>query len=143
MRFRTITSLLITTAILAACSDSATAPTPASLEAELEAVVTERSATPNELASAQDRRDGRQPPRDRLTERQKACIETAVAEFRAANKGILDELEAIHKQAREARAAGATRQEIARILNQATPLLERLRAARAALYQKIRACLNA
>lgn len=142
MRFRTITALLISTAILAACSDSATAPTSASLEAELAAVVQERSASPNELASAQDRRDGRRPVRDALTERQKSCIEAAVAEFRAANKGILDELEAIHKQAREARAAGATRQEIARILNQAAPLLERLRAANEALHKKIRACLN-
>jgi mevalonate kinase len=143
MRFRTITVLLSTTAILAACSDSATAPSPA-LESELDEVVLETSASPNDLARAQDRRD-RKPPRDRdrLTERQKECIQDAIEAFRSANKEVLDALQAIHQKAREAKAAGATRAEVARILEQAKPLLERLRAAHEALHKEIRACLAA
>ena len=142
MRFRTITVLLSATAILAACSDSATAPSPA-LESELEDVMLETSASPNELAAAQDRRDNptrNQPPRE-LTERQKQCIQDAIEAFRSANKEVLDALQAIHKKAREAKAAGATRAEVARILEQAKPLLERLRAAHEALHKEIRACL--
>lgn len=143
MRFRTFTVLLSATAILAACSDSATAPSPA-LEAELDEVVLETSASPNDLARAQDRRD-RRPPRDsvRLTERQKECIQDVIEAFRSANKEVLDALQAIHQKAREAKAAGATRAEVARILEQAKPLLERLREAHQALHEKIRACLAA
>lgn len=143
MRFRTITVLLSTTAILAACSDSATGPSPA-LESELEEVMLETSASPNEVARAQDRRD-RKPPRvgDRLTDRQKECIQDAIAAFRSANKEVLDALQAIHQKAREAKAAGATRAEVARILEEAKPLLERLRAAHEALHKEIRACLAA
>lgn len=144
MQFRTITALLCTTAILAACSDSATAPTPAA-ETELDELVVEMSAQANDVAAAQDRRDTpRGKPvreRPRLTEEQKQCIQDAVAEFRAANKDLIEQLQAIHKQAREAKAAGATREEIARILAEAKPLLERLRAAHEALHKAIRACL--
>ena len=146
MQVRTITALLCTAAILAACSDSATAPTPA-VETELDELVFEVSAQPNDVAAAQDRRDTpRGKPtreRPRLTEEQKQCIQDAVADFRAANKELIDQLQAIHQKAREAKAAGATREEIARILEQAKPLLERLRAAHEALHKKIRACLAA
>ena len=145
MRFRTITALLTTTAILAACSDSATAPSP-SVEAELEEVIFDISAEPNDVAAAQDRRERptttAQPPRERrLTEAQRQCIKDAVEAFRTANQSVLEQLQAIHKKAREAVAAGATRAEVRRILEQAKPLLERLRAAHEALHQKIRACL--
>lgn len=141
MRIRTISVLLSMTAILAACSDSTTAPS-AALESELEEVMLETSASPNEVARAQDRRD-RKPPRgaDRLTEKQKECIQDAIAGFRSANKEVLDALKAIHQKAREAKAAGATRAEVARILEDAKPLLERLRAAHEALHKEIRACL--
>ncbi|HJU75565.1 MAG TPA: hypothetical protein VJ717_17610 [Gemmatimonadaceae bacterium] len=145
MRFRTITALLITTAALAACSDSATAPSP-SVETELDEVIFDISAEPNDVAAAQDRRDrpttAATPPRERrLTEAQRQCIKDAVEEFRTANAAVLEQLQAIHKKAREAVAAGATRAEVRRILEQAKPLLERLRAAHEALHQKIRACL--
>jgi hypothetical protein len=144
MQFRTITALLCTATILAACSDSATAPSPA-VETELDEIVFETSASADDVAAAQDRRDTPrgQPTlaRPRLTEQQKQCIQDAVADFREANKGLLEQLQAIHKKAREAYAAGATREEIARILEQAKPLLERLRAAHEALHKAIRACL--
>ncbi len=142
MRFRTMTALLTTAAILSACSDSATAPT-STLEEEIEALVFDATASASELAARADttRRGPRQEP-VRLTDAQKKCIEDAVAAFRAANKDVLDALEAIHVKARAAKAAGATRAEIARILEQATPLLERLRPATEALHQKIRACLR-
>ncbi len=142
MRFRTITALLTTTAILAACSDSVTAPTP-SVEAELEEVVFDVSASPNDVAAAAERRDKpRGPaPERRLTEEQKKCVQDAIEAFRDANKDVLDALKAIHEKAREAKAAGATREEIRRILEQAQPLLERLREAHQALHEKIRACL--
>lgn len=141
MRIRTISVLLSMTAILAACSDSTTAPS-AALESELEEVMLETSASPNEVALAQDRRD-RKPPRggDRLTDKQKECIQDAITAFRSANKEVLDALKAIHQKAREAKAAGATRAEVARILEDAKPLLERLRAAHEALHKEIRACL--
>jgi hypothetical protein len=142
MRFRTITALLTTATIFMACSDSATAPTPTeNLEAELAAIVAEQSASPNDFAAAQDRRDGR-PPRVRLTEEQRQCIHNAVQEFREANAETLAALHEIYQKAREARAAGATRAEVARILQEAKPLLERLRSAHEALQQKIRACLT-
>ena len=144
MQFRTITALLCTTAILAACSDSATAPTPA-VETELDEIVFETSASADDIATAQDKRDtprGKRPVvRPRLTEEQKQCIQDAIAEFRAAHKELIDQLQAIHQKAREAKAAGATREEIARILEEAKPLLERLRAAHEALHKAIRACL--
>jgi hypothetical protein len=144
MQFRTITALLCTATILAACSDSATAPNPA-VETELDEIVFETSASADDVAAAQDRRDNPRGvatrDRPRLTEEQKQCIQDAVADFREANKGLLEQLQAIHKKAREAYAAGATREEIARILEQAKPLLERLRAAHEALHKAIRACL--
>ncbi|MGQ0642735.1 MAG: hypothetical protein ACT4P6_18480 [Gemmatimonadaceae bacterium] len=143
MRFRTITALLTTTAILAACSDSVTTPTPA-LDAELEEIVFDVSASPNDVAAAAERRDrprGERPPERRLTEEQKQCIQDAIEAFREANKETLAALQAIHQKAREAKAAGATREEVARILQQAQPLLERLRSAHEALHEKIRACL--
>ncbi len=144
MQFRTITALLCTAAILAACADSATAPTPA-VEPELDEIAFETSASADEVAAAQDRRDTQRgnPPRERppLTEAQKKCIQDAVADFREANKGLLEQLQAIHKKAREAKAAGASRAEIARILEQAKPLLERLRPAHEALHKAMRACL--
>lgn len=144
MQFRTITALLCTTVILAACSDSATAPTPA-VETELDEIVLETSASADDVAAAQDRRDTPRGKsvreRPRLTEEQKQCIQDAVADFRAANKDLIEQLQAIHKKAREAKAAGASREEIASILEEAKPLLERLRAAHQALHEKIRACL--
>lgn len=142
MRFRTIT-LLLTTAILAACSDNSTAPT-TPLEDEIEALVFESTASASDFAARADttRRTPTREPR-RLTDAQRKCIEDAVAAFRAANKEVLDALQAIHAEARAALAAGATRQEIARILEKATPLYERLRAASQALNAKIRACLSA
>ncbi|HEV8365444.1 MAG TPA: hypothetical protein VGQ52_18140 [Gemmatimonadaceae bacterium] len=144
MQFRTITALLCTAAILAACSDSATAPSPA-VETELDEIVFETSASADDVAAAQDRRDTPrgQPTRERprLTEEQKQCIQDAVADFRAANKELIDQLQAIHQKAREAKAGGASRAEVARILEEAKPLLERLRAAHEALHKAIRACL--
>lgn len=144
MRFRTISVLLCTTAIVAACSDSATAPAPA-VEAELEELMFDVSAQPNDAAAAQDRRDtprgARTRERPRLTEEQKQCIQDAIADFREANKALIEQLQEIHQKAREAKAAGASREEIARILEQAKPLLERLRAAHEALHKAIRACL--
>jgi phosphoenolpyruvate carboxylase len=143
MRFRTITALLTTTVLLTACSESATAPT-ASLEAELEEVVFDASASPNDVAVAADRRSGPRGPTTgdrRLTAEQRQCVQDAVEAFRAANKDILSALQEIHQKAREAKEAGATRAEIARILEEAKPLLERLRSAHEALHEKIRACL--
>lgn len=143
MQFRTITALLCTATILAACSDSATAPSPA-VETELDEIVFETSASADDVAAAQDRRDTRGKPtpvRPRLTEEQKKCIQDAIADVRATHKELIDQLQAIHQKAREAKAAGATREEIARILEQAKPLLERLRAAHEALHKAIRACL--
>ncbi len=145
MQFRTITALLCTAAILAACSDSATGPTPA-VETELDEIAFETSASADDVAAAQDRRDTPRgkPTRDRprLTDEQKKCIQDAVADFREKNKELLEQLQAIHQKAREAKAAGASREEIARILEQAKPLIERLRAAHEALHQAIRACLT-
>jgi len=143
MRFRTITALLTTTVILAACSDGATAPNP-SVEAELEEVVFDASASPNDVAAAAERRDrprGQTPPDRRLTDEQKQCIQDALEAFREANKETLAALQEIYQKAREAKAAGASREEVARILAQAQPLLERLRAAHEALHEKIRACI--
>ncbi|MGH7712531.1 MAG: hypothetical protein ACREOG_14670, partial [Gemmatimonadaceae bacterium] len=80
--------------------------------------------------------------RPQLTTEQRQCIQAAIEAFREANKATLDALQEIYQKAREARAAGASRQEVARILEQAQPLLERLRSAHEALIEAIRACLG-
>ncbi len=140
MRFRTITAFLTTTVILAACSDSATAPN-SSVEAELEDVVFDIDAPPNDVVAAQDRRQpGNRPPRE-LTDAQKKCVQDAIAAFRDANKSTLEALKAIHAKARAAKAAGAAREEIRKILQEAQPLLERLRPAHQALHKKLRECV--
>ncbi|MGQ0539437.1 MAG: hypothetical protein ACT4R6_10850 [Gemmatimonadaceae bacterium] len=144
MRFRTLTALLGTAVILAACSDSATGPTP-DLESELDEVVLE-----TQTSAALDRRPGAaslpfNPPFPddlKLTDAQKKCISDAFTAFREANAAALAELHAIHKKAREAKQAGASREEIRKILEAAKPILERLRPAHAALHEKVLSCLT-
>ena len=87
MRFRTITVLLSATAILAACSDSATAPDPA-LESELEEVMLGRA---RRLTSSRAHRIvatvSRRAMATGLTDKQKECIQDAIASLPQCKQG--------------------------------------------------------
>jgi Spy/CpxP family protein refolding chaperone len=73
----------------------------------------------------------------KLTAEQKARIEALHAAFKTANAADLEALKAIERQVRAAVEARKSREEIARILAQAGPILERLSAAMKKLQEDI------
>lgn len=77
-----------------------------------------------------------------LTEEQKTQITALIAAFQTANRADLDAIKAVFEQARAAHQAGATREQIATILQQAKPAMERVRAAQLKLDADIRALLT-
>jgi Spy/CpxP family protein refolding chaperone len=84
-----------------------------------------------------------QPCRDlRLTEEQKTQITALIAAFQTENQADLELIKSVFEQARAAHRAGASRREIAEILRQAVPAMERVRLARAELHDDIRAVLT-
>jgi Spy/CpxP family protein refolding chaperone len=78
----------------------------------------------------------------RLNEAQKTQITALLVAFESANRPDLDTIKAIFEQARTAYQAGASREEIAAILQQARAPMERVRAARLELEAAIRALLT-
>jgi Spy/CpxP family protein refolding chaperone len=79
----------------------------------------------------------------RLTDAQKTQITALIAAFQTENQADLDLVKTAFEAARAAHQAGATRQEVAAILQTAKPAIERLRAARIELNEAIRAVLTA
>ena len=77
-----------------------------------------------------------------LTEAQKTQIGALVAAFQEANQADLAAIRAAHEKARTAKAAGATREQIAAILDAVRPAMERVRAAEQALTAAIAAVLT-
>jgi hypothetical protein len=142
MRLLTFTAILCS-AVFAACSERAATPPEENLEEQIDALVFEATASPSEFAARADslrRVPPREPPPP-LTRAQEKCIEDAVSAFRSANQRVLDQLQVIYVDARRAMAAGAPREEIARILERATPLQQQLRPAIETLTAAVRACL--
>lgn len=130
-------------AVLLACSDNSASPPEDNLEEQVDALVFEATATPGEFAARADS-SRRVPPRETppsLTRAQQKCIEDAVTVFRQTNQRILDQLQVIYMEARQAMAAGASREDVARILERATPLQQQLRPAIDALTAAVRMCL--
>jgi Spy/CpxP family protein refolding chaperone len=83
------------------------------------------------------------PCRDaRLTEAQKTQITALIAAFQTANEADLDAVKAVFEEARAARQSGATREQIAAILQKARAPMERIRAAQQKLDADIRALLT-
>ena len=78
----------------------------------------------------------------RLTDAQKTEITALIAAFQTENQADLELVKSVFEQARAALEAGATRAELAAILEQARPAVERLRAARIELHNAIRAVLT-
>jgi Spy/CpxP family protein refolding chaperone len=91
-----------------------------------------------------DGRTGRPPLPDalKLTEEQHATIDSLREAFRAEHQSTLDSLRAIFEEARAAREAGATREEIRAILITGRPLADALRPDLQALHEAIRAVLT-
>lgn len=88
---------------------------------------------------------GHRPPEPRtcaLTDAQRTEISALVAAYQQDNAADLALVRAAHEQARAAHAAGAPRDQVAAILAEARPALERLRAARETLQQEIQAVLT-
>lgn len=84
----------------------------------------------------------RQPPACTLTEAQRAEISGLMAAFEEANAADIALVRAVHERARAAHQAGATREQVQAILNEARQAMERLRVARQALHREIQAVLT-
>lgn len=78
-----------------------------------------------------------------LTDAQKTQIKGFVTAFQTATKSDREALQALFKQARDARRNGATAEQVKAILQQGAPIRERLQAARAQLRQQIEGVLTA
>jgi len=91
-----------------------------------------------------DGRTGRRPLPDslKLTDEQIAAIQALRLEFRTAHQAQLDSLHAIFVEARLARLAGATHEEIRAILMTGRPIADALRPDVLALHEAIRAILT-
>jgi Spy/CpxP family protein refolding chaperone len=82
------------------------------------------------------------PENVQLTEDQKTQITALVVAFELAHRADLQAIKEVFEAAREARQAGASREEIAAILAQAREPMQRIREAQAALEAAIRALLT-
>ena len=108
----------------------------AALRTAIEAVLTaEQKAW---LAS----QDGRRCTPITLTEQQRTQISALVADFQKANSADLAIIRDALEKARTAHKSGATREQIAAILEAARPAMERIRAAEKALADAIKALLT-
>jgi hypothetical protein len=86
---------------------------------------------------------GRQPPRPcALSDAQRTEISGLMAAFQEANAADLALVRSVHERARAAHTAGAPREQVAAILAEAKPAMERLAAARSALQTQIQAVLT-
>jgi Spy/CpxP family protein refolding chaperone len=87
----------------------------------------------------------RPPPEPRpcaLSDTQRTEISGLLAAYEAANAADIALIRAVHERARAAKDAGATRAEVAAILAEGREAVQRLRAARDALREGIRAVLT-
>ena len=81
-------------------------------------------------------------PKLQLTEAQKTQITALISAFEAANAADLDAIRKVHEEARAAHKAGASREQIAAILEKARAPMERVRNAQIALNASILALLT-
>ena len=123
-------------ALLAACSES---PTSAPLAGDTEGIDLVQDFDVSTAAALDGAGIGASelPDSLRLTADQKAKIDSLHRAYQAAVKADIEALKAIEARARAARAAGKSREEVAAILAEAQPILERLRAAFARLQAAI------
>jgi hypothetical protein len=82
------------------------------------------------------------PPQCALTDAQRVEISGLIAAFEQANAADIAFVRTVHERARAAHQAGASRQAIAAILEEAKPALARLQAARGPLKVAIQAVLT-
>jgi Spy/CpxP family protein refolding chaperone len=81
-------------------------------------------------------------PGPALTEAQRAQIKALQEAFIVAVKADLELIKAVHEEAKAARAAGKSREEVATILAKALPAMERVRAAERRLAEEIEKVLT-
>lgn len=135
--------LLLSTALLAgACSEDAVAPSE-SLEAFDASAVLAYDPAGRSDAGRYLTRLHRLPDGLKLTAAQEEQIRSLLERFAAAIKPDVEALRAVMRRVEEARNAGKSREEIARILAQAREIRVRLEAAEAALAAAIREVLTA
>jgi Spy/CpxP family protein refolding chaperone len=136
---------LVAATILIGCSDS-TAPTVVTDDTDyaLYAFGEDGAALEGTLGPQGDRPyDGRSggfgrlPLELQLTDEQRAAIVALREAFRTEHQDELDALKAIFEQARAARQAGATREEVRAILETGKPIADGLRAAVRELHEDI------
>ncbi len=141
--------LLVAATMLAGCND-ATGPTTSADDTDYALVAygeagaaLEGTLGPQGPRPFDGRTGARQLPVElQLTAEQRAAIEALRADFRADHQAELDALKALFDQARAAREAGATREEVHAILIAGRPIFEALRADVRALHLAILALLT-
>jgi len=140
---RRITLVTLAALSLAACSNETTAPASADLALDAGAYGTELTLNGAYDATLyHDRLINALPDELKLTDEQKAKIRELVTEFQADTKADREALAAIFRQAREAAAAGKTREEIHAIIVTGAPIRARLHAAEKELVEDIHEILT-
>ena len=140
---RRITLVTLAALSLAACSNETTAPASADLALDAGAYGTELTLNGAYDATLyHDRLINALPDELKLTDEQKAKIRELVTEFQADTKADREALAAIFRQAREAAAAGKTREEIHAIIVTGAPIRARLHAAEKELVEDIHEVLT-
>ena len=147
-----ITPALAATLLLSACDLSPTAPTSAALASDDYALVMfgepgtslEGTMGPDGGSRPFDGRSGRPalPGSIALSAEQIAAMQALRAAFRAEHQAELDALRAIFEEARAARQAGATHEEVRAILMEGRPIADALRPDVQALHEALRALLT-
>jgi Spy/CpxP family protein refolding chaperone len=135
MRRRIAVLLVASVSLLAACSESTSAPEPVVVDDVGAALLTQAAYT----TAAPDPF----PEGLRLSDAQKAQIALLHEQFRTATAADRTALEAILREAGEARRAGRSVQEVQRILERARPIHGRLEAAGRQLQADVQAVLTA
>jgi Spy/CpxP family protein refolding chaperone len=149
MRAMMVGGAVLAATMLVGCSDT-TAPTTAADDTDyaLVAFGSAGGALEGTLGPQGDRPyDGRTggpplPAELQLTDEQRAEIAALRNDFKTTHQADLDALRAIFEQARAAREAGATREEVRAILATGRPIMEALRPAVHALHLAILAVLT-
>jgi len=148
---RLFTPALATVLLLAACELPSTGPTAATLGEDYALAMFGEPGTalegtmgPHVGPRPFDGRTGRPPLPDslKLSDEQRAEMDSIRAAFRTANEEALDSLRDIFQEARTARMAGASREEVRAILETGRPIAQALRPAVIALHEALRAVLT-
>lgn len=147
------TAMLATALTIAACGKDATSPSTATIANQDDYALVvfgtagtalENTMGPPPVTGAFDGRSGAPhlPDSLALTDAQKAQIDSLRSAFQAAHQAQLDQLKAIFGQARAAHQAGATRDSVRAILQQAKAIHDALQSAVQALHDAIQGVLT-